>query len=218
MLTSFRYGPFTLVAATFFGLAAYSSARTSLKELVPWLPLAVCLFVLLTVTLFPKLRQSLSGDNGTQIAMEEGRLPGFYGSLVEPGSVQSEEDTNIHQWNPDVEIWLEHDISYTGGADRLTSPGRLSHRGSDIDLDDRQSVARFVAKRMVSPSRQAYNINSLSQITPDNGFPTQRFAATGLGSRLDQPRAPCQRSSSPESILVECPSSTSAASEMALLG
>jgi hypothetical protein len=211
LLTTSRYGPFTLVAAAFLGLAAYSSARTSLKELVPWLPLALCLFVLLTVYFFPRLRQSLSGNNEEQISMEEGRTRGFYGTPVEPGSIQSEEEIQSRRWNPQVDHWLEHDTSHTGGRDieRPGSSGRLSARQSDIDLDDRQTVPRLFSQRMISPGWQVYNMSNLPRTASDSGFPTQRFAATRPSSRLELSKACTQRSMSQESILLEDPSSTS---------
>jgi hypothetical protein len=199
------------VAATFLGLAAYSSARTSLKELVPWLPPALCLFVLLTVYFFPKLRQTSSGNNGTPNAMEEGRSFGFYGTPVEPGSVQSDEDNRSHQWNPEVNRWLGHDTSYAGGIGRPASrqSGLLSNRGSDIDLDDSQSVPRLSSQIVVSPSRQAYEIR----------LPTQRFAAAmGPASQMNQSREYHQGPLSPESTVIESAPSTSAELERLLLG
>ena len=210
VLTKSRYGPFTLVAATFLGLAAYSSARTSLKELVPWLPLALCLFVLLTVYFFPKLKQSLSGNNEVQNSMEEGRTRGFYGTPVEPGSIQSEEEIQRGRWSPQVNQWLEHDTSHAGGRDieRPGSSGRLSAHQSDIDLDDRQTVPRLFSQRMVSPGRQSYNMSSLPRTTSDSGFPTPRFAAMLPSSRLDLSKVCTQRSVSQESALLENPSPT----------
>lgn len=220
VLTLFRYGPFTLVAATFLGFAAYSSARTTLKELVPWLPLALALFVLLTVYFFPKLRQLFSRDSETLIAMEEGQGYPLYGTPVEPGSVQSDEDIRSRQRSLEVDRWLEYDISHVGGIGRPASrhSGRLSTRESDIDLDDSQSVARLVAQRMVSPSRQTYNISNLPRTALESGFSTQRPTAMAPPSQLNQPRDYQQRSLSPESIVVEGPSSTSAESERPLLG
>jgi hypothetical protein len=211
----YRYGPFTLVAVTFFGLAAYSSARTPLKELIPWLPTALCLFILLTVYFFPKLRQSLRGDNGTQIAMEEGRAFGYHRTPVEPGSIQSEEDIRSRNQSLDVARWLEYDTAHAGGIGQPASRqfGALSVRESDIDLEDRQSVARIVAQRMISPTRPGYNISSLPQTATGNGFPSQRFATTGSCSqpRDYRPRSPA------ESVVVEVPSSIADESERPLL-
>lgn len=142
------YGAFTLVAATFLGLAAYSSARTPLKELVPWLPIALCLFILLTVFFFPKVRRIFNGGGGDepQFAMEEGRALRFahsIGTSVEPGSIQSEEDNRSQQQSLNVAHWIDHETSHMRGVDWSTSQQdtRLSTRGSDIDLDERQSVA-----------------------------------------------------------------------------
>jgi hypothetical protein len=213
----YSYGPFTLVGVTFLGLAAYSSARTPLKELVPWLPTALCLFILLTVYFFPKLRQSLRGGNGIQIAMEEGRPFGYHGTPVEPGSIQSEEDIRSRYHSLEVNRWLEYDTAYAGGMGRPASrhSAGLSTRESDIDLEDRQSVARIVAQRMISPSRPGYNMNNVPQTASENGFPSQRFAQAGSSN---QPRDYRPRSLSPESIVVEVPSSTAAESERPLLG
>ena len=149
MLTSSRYGPFTLVAATLLGIAAYSSARTSLTELVPWLPLALCLFLLLTVYLFPKLGDSLRVDNEVQNAMEEGLSSGFYGTPVEPGSVQLEEWIPSRQWSPEINNWIEHNLSHVGGRDDQPAPSEtMSTRESDVDLDEGQTVPRLFTQSM----------------------------------------------------------------------
>ena len=216
MLTPNRYGPFTLVAATFLGLAAYSSARTPLKELVPWLPTALCLFILLTVYFFPKLRNSLRGDHGTHIDLEDGRPFGYHGTPVEPGSIQSDQDFHNRHQSLGVNRWLDYDISFTGGIGRQESPHSRgpSARESDIDLEDRQSVARIVAQRMISPSRPGYNTGNLPQTASENGVPSQGFPTAGSCQSRDYR----QCSLSPESIVVEGPSSTSAASERPLLG
>jgi hypothetical protein len=208
------------VAVTFLGLAAYSSARTSLEELVPWLPTALCLFVLLTVYFIPKLRQTLNGDYGNQIAMEEGCSPGFYGTPVEPGSVRSQMSIRTRQQSPEVERWLTQDTSHMGcgiGRPASRNSGRQSIRDSDIDLDDTSSVTRIVVQRMVSPSRPGYNINNLPQIASESGFPSQRFATAGP-SQSSQPKDHYPRSLSLESVAVEGLSSTSAESERPLLG
>jgi hypothetical protein len=192
-------------------IAAYSSARTTLTELVPWIPLALCLFVLLTVYFFSKLRHSLRADNQAQIAMEEGR--GFHGTPVEPGSVQSDEVSQTLRWSQEMNRRLEFDISHTGGIDRPGSSEILSSRESDIDLDSNQSVARIIVQRMVSQSGQAV-ISSLLQTASADGFHNQNAAVVGFPNQWEQFEDHRQRSLLPGSIAVEGTSITSKDSEI----
>jgi hypothetical protein len=170
----------------------------------------------MTVYFLPKLRQPLNGDSENQIAMEEGRSRGFYGTPVEPGSVRSEASIRSRQQSLEVEHWLTQETSHMGGIGRPASrnSGRQSIRDSDIDLDDTSSVTRIVVQRMVSPSRPGYNMSNLPQTASESGFPSQRFATAGPSQPVD--RYP--RKLSLESIAVEGPSSTTGESERPLLG
>ena len=209
------------MGATLLGLAAYSSARTSLQELVPWLPPTFCLLVLITVYFPRKIRQSINGYNGSQIAMEEGRPCGHDGTTVEPGSVQSNEDYGANRTNRqslDVEHWLEHEISHIGGARWPISPepGRLSTRESEIDLEDSRSVKQPVSQRMVSESCQGRCMGKLPATASDSRFPIQGFSGEQPSSRLSLLSGTEPASS--EFVAVESPSFTSALSEEPLPG
>ena len=196
-----RYGPFTLVAATFLGLAAYSSARTSLKELVPWLPTSLCLFVLLTVYFIPTIREALNTEETTQISMEEGRSFIFPATPVEPGSVQSEGETMSRQQSLDMQRWLSYDISFMGRPESLYSGGQSSPE-SNIDLEEAYRLPRIVAQRMVSRSQPGYTVSSLLRTSSDSNFPLRRFSAAAPRSQRIQPRD-CPRSLSPGSLLMK---------------
>ena len=184
-LTSNRW--FTLLAATFFGVAAYWSARTPLRELTPWLP------ILLTVYFCPKRRQAFNGGERSQLPfyMQEGRRFAHSSGLsVEPGSIQSDEDFRSQVQLPERWPSMDHETSHTGWVGQSASPhsGPSDHE-SDIELD--------------SPARRASDqIGSNMQIfTADVGFQSQGMMdATGPSSQGNPPQEQSPRCSSPESV------------------
>ncbi|CZR50191.1 uncharacterized protein PAC_00063 [Phialocephala subalpina] len=210
------YGPFTLAFATFLGLAAYSSARTPLPELIPWMPLVVWSFVMLTVYFLPKVhgffvRPILINPEN---AMEEGRyeFPRFPAEAV-----HSYPDLRIHSGGGNLEMMTLLDHALTG-IDPYPACGLmdgLSSHESDIDLQEQPEAVVVALRRGVSIARAGFFTGGLSESSSDGPYPQNLGTAVQNGqfrnseSDIDSP--------SSDSIAVSVPSTT-VESSMPLLG
>ncbi|KUJ18550.1 uncharacterized protein LY89DRAFT_732109 [Mollisia scopiformis] len=160
------YGPFTLAFATFLGFAAYSSARTPLMDLVPWLPMIVWLFVLLTVYFLPRLRELFAQPLDPEDAMEQGRHHPVHRIPLDDVRIQP----NVNRPGNDpmeLEEWLR-------GMDRNSVPGLpddLSTQGSDIELPQHSEAMAVAWRRAVRMGRQGLMTGGLSQTSSDTPYP-----------------------------------------------
>ncbi|KAH8602900.1 hypothetical protein B0O99DRAFT_666494 [Bisporella sp. PMI_857] len=190
-----RYGPWVLALYTLLGLAAYSSAQTTLPQLVPWIPISICVCLLLTVFLAPKLRRiSLSAEDPSNLLfpMEEGRLHTPTGYPDEEESVQTNGAIYNQQERRQTTLWLlNHLTSYMMGPPASPLSGG-SHHDSSIFLDDDQ--------HMVSQEDMANSAPATSNLQDhDENDPSQ-------GNFRDDPSHPvtdAPRSISPESYHVQ---------------
>lgn len=140
----FRHGPYALAAYTCFGLGAYSSTRTTLSELVPWIPTSLCIILLLTVFLPPKIRELRANPDFNDIHMEEGMMPGILRSQAQPGSVQSDGSIQQREQTLMTRLWLQnrdHDVAFTLGRPASRYSNRSVHDSTIIlsDSDDQPS-------------------------------------------------------------------------------
>jgi hypothetical protein len=187
-----------VLATALLGLLAYSSARTPLGELVPWIPIALLLLLLLTTyslpRLWPNFRDYAPVDQ--EGALEEGLSQLAHGSTVETGgSVQTCENRENQDESPLVthcceQSFQEHQISHMSrSASRLSRFSSV--HGSDIDLEPMS----YPLKRWVSPSRAGVFMN-VARAFQDHEYPPM-----GLPAEPTWPCAHCrgadERSSSP---------------------
>lgn len=166
------YGPFTLAFATFLGLAAYSSARTPLPELIPWMPLVVWSFVMLTVYFLPKAHRFFTRPIliNPEHAMEEGRydFPRFPAEAV-----HSYPDLRSHSGGGSLEMMTLLDHALTG-IDPYSACGLLdghSSHESDIDLQEQPEAVAVALRRGVRIARAGYFTSGLSESSLDGPCP-----------------------------------------------
>lgn len=212
--SSCRYGPFTLAIATLLGLAAYSSARTPLRDMVSWIPLFICLLVLLTVFFLPRLYQTLQGAD-PNISMEEGHAGFILDHFGEPMETTSRRGS--HRGGRLREThFRELDISNMGRpTSRLSNA--LSIHESDIDLQDSAEIMRIALRRMVGPIRNNHFEETSSGASLD-GSRRSDFAAHQSSTHTSQDRNYSTRSSSPESSGSPSPSSANSEADELLQG
>lgn len=172
-----RHGPYALAAYTCFGLGAYSSTRTTLSELVPWIPISLCISLLLTVFFPPKIRELCAAPENDEILMEEGRFLGFHRSPVQPGSVQSDGHIQHREQSPMTTRWVrnsEHDVAYTLGRPASRYSSRSLH-DSTIVLDDFEDEP-YRGECMVRPQEAENYTSTPPQDMPEASLPCQHAA------------------------------------------
>lgn len=191
-----------VLATTLLGLLAYASARTPLRELVPWIPIALLLLLLLTTYSLPRLWPRLNNyaPVDQEGALEEGLSQLAHGSAVETGgSVQTRESRENRDEFPLALVthccaqnFQEHQISHMSRSASRLSRFSSAH-GSDIDLEP----ASYQMKRWVSPSRAGVFMN-VARAFEDHEYPPM-----GLPVGSTWPCAHCrstdERSCSPDS-------------------
>ncbi|KAE8442843.1 hypothetical protein EG329_002815 [Mollisiaceae sp. DMI_Dod_QoI] len=209
------YGPFTLVFATFLGFAAYSSARTPLPDLVPWIPMVVWLFVLLTVYFLPKAHGICTRPIDHYTAMEEGR--GYHFRRFPVENQRGEIDSRNHLRNDSLELsgWRSHDVTGMDHRSALELLEGLSTHESDIDLQEHSEAAAVALRRVVSMSRAGLFSTGLSQSSSDGPY-NQTLTASVHGGHF-RPSGDSLGSPSLDSVAVSVPMSAEE-SEMPLLG
>ncbi|KAG4432751.1 hypothetical protein IFR05_011756 [Cadophora sp. M221] len=146
------YGPFSLVLAAVFGIAAISSARSSLKELTPWIPIALCLLNLLTAFSLPRLYQAFKDPGPEEAmeameAMEEGRANELRGPIGVAIPVRLDEGYRPMETSLEMDQLLILNISKMGRPESRLSRGFSVH-DSDIDLNDHAQTAGIALRRM----------------------------------------------------------------------
>jgi hypothetical protein len=143
---TYRFGPVMLPIAALFGLAAFSSARTPLGDLVPWMPMVLSIFLLLTAYTLPRFwthnqGYSAVGNSDEDVSLEEGRSHQYRGSSRPmSGYVQTREHYQSREGSPVIgQYWppwfRQHQVSHMS---RPTSglSGFASEHDSDIDLHE----------------------------------------------------------------------------------
>jgi hypothetical protein len=152
-----------------------------LKELLPWIPIAVSLFVYLTTYSMPRLLPFFMEPTPVdyQVELEEGTLHPYNESSVEAGSIQTLEDYQNREESPMMaryhnESFVNLQVSHMdrGAASNSSVP---STHGSDIVLDD-QGHVNLAPRRCVSPTGGAI-FTSPPKTSSETGYPTPRFAA-----------------------------------------
>jgi hypothetical protein len=135
-----------LPVAALLGLAAYSSARTPLGDLVPWMPMVLSIFLLLTAYTMPRFwthyqGYSAVGNSDQDVSLEEGRSRQYCGSSrAMSGHVQTREPYLQREGSPVMgqyrPPWFrQHQVSHmTRPASRLSR--FQSEHDSDIDLHE----------------------------------------------------------------------------------
>ena len=167
-----RYGPYALAAYTCFGLGAYSSTRTSLSELVPWIPISICISSLLTVFFPPKVQELLASPSDNEIRMEEGRMFGDPRSPVQPGSVQSDGDIQNRQQTHFTRNWLqdyEHDLAFLGGRPASRYSSRSLH-DSTIVLEDFSDEDDHMVRSAQADNHAEAHSQALTEPMDQNGM------------------------------------------------
>ena len=220
-LTKCRYGLITIPIATLFGLAAYSSARTPLYDLVPWIPMALCLFLMVTAYSLPYFlpRFGITPTDRAmhnQIALEDGLRYLDEDLEVEPGSIQAMESLPEQEESPMLARFDEHEISNMSRSESRLSRF-TSHSDSDIDLEDNMQTANVSLHRMVSSSREGYCMSGLPQTSSDSGYPSSRFGTFPAG-QIHQSRNDRSILLSPKSLGFHGPSSESAGCQNEFFG
>ncbi len=159
---------FTLVAVVLLWLAASFFGRATSKEFVSEVPVALCLFVLLTAYFSPKLHQILNGSD-PDITMEEGRSRGFLGPFGAPGSFLSNGEIQIQDRSLEMDHLLEHNVS---NMDRSVSrlPGGFSTHNSDIALSEQAEMITNIINRVVIPNQEAFLDRSLAPSYPGDSY------------------------------------------------
>ena len=230
LLIFLRYGPLMIPMATFLGLAAYSSAHTPLRELVPWMPVGLSTLLLLTAYSLPRFWPNFEGyaPVDRQISLEDGLFQPPVGSneAILDSSQAFESPRSDHGSSSRIalceqgsrELQVSHMSRSTSPSSRL-----LSVHDSDIDLDEPTPYpfAQWVSyptARILRNLPQTVS-QSESQVT---GIPMVSIRSCRDCPANDEASHSgndqrSQRSSSPGSQAGQC-DSTSARSEMALLG
>jgi hypothetical protein len=209
-----RYGPLVVPAAALLGLAAYSSARTPLRELVPWMPIALSLLLLLTTyslpRLWPNFKESVNVDQ--QIALEEGlfRVPrGADEDTIR--SVQTREGyeprDQFHMETHCCDRGIqEHQVCHMSRSASRVSRFSSLHE-SDVDLNE---PLNYPLTRRVSPSRPSVFKNI------DQAFEDAESQSSGLPVRSSWSCRHCRGdegcSSSQDTQAAHCPSTTTSGS------
>ena len=139
-----------LPVATLFGLATYSSARTPLKDLVPWMPIVLSLFLLLTAYTLPRFwpRSDYQGYSpiNREISLEDGHSQRSRGSSrATPWHVQTRENSRSREGSPIMvqyrphwcPHWFqEHQVSHMSRPTSRSLRFPSEQRDSDIDLSE----------------------------------------------------------------------------------
>jgi hypothetical protein len=201
----------TLVFVTILGLTA-SSASKDLKELIPWMPPALALLLLLTVFFLPKIRQAPNQLNDFLYAMEEGRSRRYRILPTEEGSVRTE--GHFRSRNESLEMdrqLLDLNVSQMDHRPPSRFTERSSFYGSEIDLNEHIPHTQIAIGRMVGHSRAGYLHTGLSEASSDTRH-SQAYAATGHIHPFHVAMEDSPRSPPPESMVVNSPSSASAGS------
>ncbi|KAG9246832.1 hypothetical protein BJ878DRAFT_253182 [Calycina marina] len=113
-----QYGPIGIAVYTVVGLAAYSSARTSLKELVSWIPISIGITLILCVFFPPRLREFRVRARNFDFRLEEERVLEPLRYPMQPGSVLSNGDLETREQTEQTRLWLhnrDHDLAFTIG-------------------------------------------------------------------------------------------------------
>lgn len=214
--------------AALLGLVAYSSARTPLKDLVPWLPIGLLLLLLLTTYSLPLFWPNFEGyvSIERQTSLEDGPSQPPWGSIEAAlGSIQACESCgsdhrSILMTGYRQHGFLEHQISHMS---RSTSPlSRFSSvRDSDIDPNEPasyplcQRISQSTAEILLNPPQTLPQPESQSQSVAIPIRPSRPC----LAHRANDERSSDEdniRSFSPVTKAVRC-SSASARSESPLL-
>lgn len=206
----FIYGPLMLPISTLFGLATYSSARTPLRDLVPWMPIVLSLFLLLTTYTLPRFwpgpdyqgyspidRESSLEEGHSQQSRRSSRSASRHDPARE--NYESHEGFPIMtqyrpQWFP--QWFREHQVSHMSRPTSRSSRFPTEERDSDIDLHEYPLPGRE------SPSIQELLFN------PGQPLAQQEFQSTDL-PRESAWRSPASygeedRSSSADSHIAQC--------------
>jgi hypothetical protein len=173
-----RYGPLVVPAAALLGLAAYSSARTPLRELVPWMPLALSLLLLLTTYSLPRLWPNFmeSAQVDQQLALEEGLFQLPHGANEDTiRSVQIREGYEPRDQYHMVTRCCDRAIQEHQVCHMSRSASRVSRfsslHESDVDLNEPLS---YPLTRRVSPSRPSV-FKNIDQAFEDAESQSSRF-------------------------------------------
>ena len=163
-----RYGPYTLAVSTLLGLVAFSSASTTLPELVPWLPLSISVYFLLTVFSAPRVHEFFTPTEDFDILMEEGQCRTSARTPVEPGSIQSDEDIQSHQETFENTLRLQnHNLSFMGPASQFS--GGSSHSNSIILSGSPRNPDVFAAVHTVGLAQEDAFFGMSPQTWPQSG-------------------------------------------------
>ncbi|KAH7364667.1 hypothetical protein BKA65DRAFT_142948 [Rhexocercosporidium sp. MPI-PUGE-AT-0058] len=216
------YGHFTVILAFFFGFAALSSTSTSLKELIPWIPIASCLLALLTALSLPKIHRAISDPNpNPEISMEEGHSNTFRGPIGVPRSLRSNGGYHARERSLEMDRLLALNVSNMIGRPQSRHSRGFSTHDSDIDLNDHAEIIGIALRRMVSPSRENFipmdsNHETLNAYLP--GYPQAVSSNRPALDCTSQGMNYSQRSASPESVVSQASQSTSGELEGLLRG
>ncbi|KAH8814937.1 hypothetical protein F5884DRAFT_746514 [Xylogone sp. PMI_703] len=156
-----EFGPCALAVAAVLGIGAYSSARTTLKELVPWMPIIICLFLLLTVSFGPLIKSFITRDDDDENAtLEEGtRYP--LNTVPRPLGSPPRSHRSGNEPSPLANYLMDHEVSHMTRSE-WRFPNRSQH-SSDINLSDELESHFVAARRALSPSRAPLYAEILSQ-------------------------------------------------------
>lgn len=162
--------------ATLLGLVAYSSARTPLTELVPWMPIAFSLLLLLTSYSLPRFCSNFDDyiPLHQQTSLEDGPSQSRYGSSVATlGSGRQTCSTHgSRDGPPPLADWPERCLREYQVAHMSRSTTHMSQlpsvHESDIDLNESMSLP--------TPQR----VSQWTTLLPNTAQPGPELQAAGM--------------------------------------
>lgn len=194
--------------AGLLGLAAYSSARTPLKDLVPWLPVGLSLLLILTTYTLPHFWPTFndSGPVDHHILLEEGLTSFADGSDVgSTDSIPRFQDFDNQDGSPRGIPCREHSTQ-DHHVSHMSRPASRSCTLSSVH--DSEHILRGLPdtalKRWLNTSRAREYMDA------NRVFPDPTFHCSGLPVGSGHPCCHCHgqnwQSSSPGTQAADCPS------------
>ncbi|KAG4027395.1 hypothetical protein MFRU_030g00310 [Monilinia fructicola] len=147
-----KFGPVVLPIAGLLSVIVFAN-RVSLLEIMPWMPFAISMWLLITVYSCPALVSLLH-----EVIQESGKGFSKHGHYfhnvardIEEDQYQSVKD-DFHQRIPLKSISdsaINHELAFMGRP-----ASKISTNSSDIDLDEDNATAKLVAARFLSHFRE----------------------------------------------------------------
>ncbi|KAI9645530.1 hypothetical protein NHQ30_006272 [Ciborinia camelliae] len=159
-----KFGPVVLPTAALLLVILFAS-RVSLLEIMPWMPFAISLWLLITVYSCPAMVALI--QEVLQGSKQELSKHGRYLHNVARDDEEDQEQAlifDLNQKEPPKNTFqsaINRDIAFMGRP-----ASTLSTNSSDIDLDEGDAIGKFVAARFLShfPGEDARFMNVSNQV------------------------------------------------------